>query len=160
MRTLPIIINKERCASLGIDAGDKSAIIDYLNKETAKGTLMEHLSIQVSDITEEYIEATMPVDERSSQAMQSLHGGASIALGETLGGYGSYLILPQDYHPVGLQIGGNHVAMAKQGDTIRAVGQLIHHGRTTHLWQIDLYSQDTGKLISTIKLTNSILSSR
>ncbi len=121
---------------------------------------MGHLPIKLTNIKEDHIEATMLIDERSCQTMDCLHGGASMALAESIGGYGSFLLISPKQYPVGLQISGNHLSMAKKGDTIKAIAQLIHHGRTTHLWQIDLYSLTTEKLVSSIRLTNSIITPR
>ncbi len=159
MSILPIKINEELSQKLGAKGNDTSPFITYF-ETISKGTLMEHLPIKITSITKDYIEALMPIDERSCQIQGCLHGGASMALAESIGGYGSFLLLPTDKFPVGLQISGNHLSMAKKGDTIKAIAQLIHHGRTTHLWQIDLYSLETEKLVSSIRLTNSIITVR
>ncbi len=159
MRTLPIKINEVLSQELRAKYGEKETIIKFFD-DIAKGTLMGHLPMKISNITENYIEATMFIDERSCQTMDCLHGGASMALAESIGGFGSYLLLEPNTFPVGLQISGNHLSMAKKGDTIKAIAQLIHHGRTTHLWQIDLYSQKKDKLVSSIRLTNSIITPR
>ncbi len=159
MKTLAININKQLKEKINATAGDIKPFIKHF-EQVAKGTLMEHLPIKLRDVKEDYIEATMLIDERSCQTQGCLHGGASMAIGESLGGYGSFLLLEEGQFPVGLQISGNHLSMAKKGDTIRALAQLIHHGRTTHLWQIDLYSQETGKLVSSVRLTNSIITAR
>lgn len=156
MKVLKIKINEALKERIKAREEDNTDFVRHF-EEIAKGTLMEHLPIKLEKVTEDYIEATMLLDERSCQTQGCLHGGASMAVGESLGGYGSSLLLEDGQFPVGLQISGNHLSMAKRGDTIRAVAQLIHHGRTTHLWQIDLYSEATGRLVSSIRLTNSII---
>ncbi len=159
MRALPIKINEELGLELRKRYGEEATFIHYF-EEIGKGTLMEHFPIKLTNITEDYIEATMLIDERSCQTQNCLHGGASMALAESIGGYGSFLLIAPEQYPVGLQISGNHLSMAKKGDTVKAIAQLIHHGRSTHLWQIDLYSLATEKLVSSIRLTNSIITPR
>src|SRR5690554_489815 len=96
-----------------------------------KDTLMELLDIQCIEVGDDYIVATMPVDSRTHQPMKLLHGGASAAL---------------------IEINANHVGGMSSG-LIKGVGKVIHAGRRTHVWQVDLTNMETGDLICTGRLT-------
>ena len=98
----------------------------------------------------------MPVDNRTRQPFGVLHGGATLALAETVAGMGSLLLCKSDEIVAGMQVSGNHISTAHEGDTVRAVGTIIHRGRSTHVWNVDIYTS-TAKLVSTIRVTNSIL---
>ena len=98
----------------------------------------------------------MPVDHRTRQPFGVLHGGATLALAETVAGMGSLLLCKADEVVAGMQVSGNHISAAHEGDTVRAIGTIIHRGRSTHVWNIDVYTS-TNKLVSTIRIVNSIL---
>ncbi len=127
--------------------------------ERSRGTLMECLGICYTHASEGHIEATMQVDERTCQPFGILHGGATLALAETVAGLGSMLLIGEDECSVGMQVSGNHLSSAKVGDTVRAVATLIHHGRSTHVWNIDVLAA-SGKPVSTVRVTNSIMKKR
>lgn len=118
-----------------------------------RNTLMEFLDIRCTEINDEHLVATMPVDHRTHQPMGLLHGGASAALIESVGSIGSALLcdLSKEY-PVGLEINANHIGGMKSG-IVKAVGKIIHAGKRTHVWQVDLTDNDSGKLICTGRLT-------
>lgn len=132
--------------------------IDLLNAQSAS-TLMGNLGIQYTFASKDRVEATMPVDHRNRQPFGILHGGASLALAETVAGLGSMIACPPDYFTVGQQVSGNHVSSAHEGDTVRAVGTAIHLGRTSHVWNVDIFTA-TGKLVSTVRVINSVLPRR
>lgn len=119
--------------------------------------LIKTLGIKIVTLDETYAEATMPVTEAHQQTMGYLHGGATIALAETIGGIGSYAILPEEEGCVGMQISASHLSSASLGDTVIAKAELQHKGRRTHVWDVNIYSQKTGRLVSTIKVTNAII---
>lgn len=122
-----------------------------------KNTMMEFLGIECTEIGDDYIVATMPVDHRTHQPMGLLHGGASVALIESIGSLGSALLLDlSKEYPVGLEVNANHVGGMKSG-IVKAVGKIIHAGRSTHLWQVDLFNMETDKLICTGRLTIMII---
>lgn len=133
--------------------------VDLLNQMMQGGTLMSTLGIKCTRLEEGYVECTMPVDGRTQQPMGILHGGASLALAETAAGYGSLLLLKENEIQVGMQVSGNHVSSAVVGDTVTAIGTIIHRGRSTHVWNVDIISS-RGKLISSIRVINSILNKR
>jgi len=122
-------------------------------------TLIENLGIQITSGSSEKVEAEMPVDERTCRPGGILHGGASLALAETMAGYGSMLICNGDEIAVGIQVSGNHISQAYLGEIIYGKACIVHLGKSTHIWNVDLFSND-GKLISTVRVTNSILKKR
>jgi Cof subfamily protein (haloacid dehalogenase superfamily) len=132
--------------------------LEQLNA-SSRHALMGNLGIQYTYVDEERIEATMPVDERTRQPFGVLHGGATLALAETLAGLGSLFLCQPDEIAVGMQVSGNHISSAHQGDTVRAVGTIVHKGRSSHVWNVDVFTS-TGKLISTVRVINSILKKR
>ncbi|WP_373812381.1 Cof-type HAD-IIB family hydrolase [Porphyromonas loveana] len=124
------------------------------------GTLMDSLGIRCTKIASGYVEATMPVDIRTRQPMGILHGGASLALAETLAGFGSVALCKPGEIQVGLQVSGNHVSSALEGDILRGEATIMHQGRSTHVWSINIYSTKSGKLICTCRVLNTILKQR
>jgi 1,4-dihydroxy-2-naphthoyl-CoA hydrolase len=99
----------------------------------------------------------MPVDNRTKQPMGLLHGGASAALIESIGSMGSALLLDlEKFTPVGLEINANHVGGIRAGE-VHAKGRLIHEGKRTHLWQVDITDSSTNKLVCTGRLTVMII---
>ena len=129
--------------------------LDQLNMR-AKHALMGNLGIQYTYASEGRVEATMPVDERTRQPFGILHGGATLALAETVAGLGSMILVKPDEIVVGMQVSGNHMSSAHEGDTVRAVGTIIHQGRSSHVWNVDVFTS-TDKLVSSIRVVNSIL---
>ena len=97
--------------------------LDLLN-ERARHALMGNLGIQYTYASDERVEATMPVDYRTRQPFGILHGGATLALAETVAGLGSMIICESDEIVVGMQVSGNHISSAHEGDTVRAVATL------------------------------------
>lgn len=122
-----------------------------------KNTMMEVLGIRCEEIGDDYLVATMPVDHRTHQPMGLLHGGASAALIETIGSMGSVLLIDvEKYAPVGLEINANHMGSVRSG-SVRAKGTVIHAGKRTHVWQVDIHDEGTGKLVCTGRLTVMIV---
>ena len=129
--------------------------LDKLN-ESGKHALMGNLGIQFTYASKDRLEATMPVDVRTRQPFGILHGGATLALAETLAGLGSMMLCKPDENMVGMQVSGNHVSSAHEGDTVRAIGTIIHKGRSSHVWNVDVLTS-TDKLVSSIRVVNSII---
>ncbi len=132
--------------------------LDQLN-EKSQHTLMGNLGITYTFVSDNRVEATMPVDYRTRQPYGILHGGATLALAETVAGLGSMAICQPDEIAVGMQISGNHISSAHEGDTVRAVGTIVHKGHTSHIWNVDIFTS-TGKLVSSIRVVNSIMKKR
>ncbi len=132
--------------------------LDELNKR-ARHALMGNLGIQYTYASEDRVEATMPVDVRTRQPFGILHGGATLALAETVAGFGSMILCQPDEIVVGMQVSGNHISSAHEGDTVRAVGTIVHKGRSSHVWNVDVFTS-TNKLVSSVRVVNSVLKKR
>ncbi len=119
-------------------------------------TMSKHLGIEVIEIGSDFINAKMPVDERTKQPYGILHGGASVALAETIGSYGSHLIIDNSkFLSVGLEINANHIRKARQGH-VTGIAKPIHIGKSTHVWGIEI-GDDKGQLICISRLTVAII---
>lgn len=130
--------------------------LEEINKLN-EGTMMETLGIEYLDVKEGYVYARMLVRKELSQPYGMLHGGASMALAESIGGTGSaYYLGIKDYIIRGMQMSSNHVKAAKVGTYVYATATIIHKGRQTHVWNIDIKNDDN-ELVSTCRLTNFIL---
>ncbi len=130
----------------------KQVSLEQINAFNAN-TLMEQLGIECIELGNDFVKAKMPVDHRTHQPMGLLHGGASAALIESIGSMGSTLLLDLSKEvPVGLEINANHIGGVRSGYVI-ATGKIIHAGRRTHLWQVDIHDEETGKLVCTGRLT-------
>lgn len=132
--------------------------LDLLN-ERARHALMGNLGIQYTYASDERVEATMPVDYRTRQPFGILHGGATLALAETVAGLGSMIICEPDEIVVGMQVSGNHISSAHEGDTVRAVATIVHKGRSSHVWNVDVFTS-TNKQVSSIRVVNSVIKKR
>lgn len=114
------------------------------------------LDIQFTEVTEDTLSATMPVDERTHQPAGILHGGASVVLAETLGSIASYMVIdPDKYQAVGLEINANHLRPVKSG-LVTGICKPLHIGAKTHVWEIKIYN-DKGKMNCISRLTVAIL---
>ncbi|PWH86651.1 PaaI family thioesterase [Brumimicrobium oceani] len=134
----------------------KKVDLDVINSFN-KGTLMESLDMKCIEIGDDYVVATMPVNSTTHQPMGLLHGGASAALIESIGSMGSTLMLDIDKEvPVGIEINANHVGGMKSG-LVKAVGKVVHAGKRTHVWQVDLTDSETDALVCTGRLTVMIV---
>ena len=117
-----------------------------------KNTLMETLEIEFIDLTEDVLIARMPVTPKVHQPDGLLHGGASVALAESLGSAAAFVFLDQKNSMIrGLEISANHIKSIKDG-FVYAKATALHKGRTTQLWQIRI-ENEAGELISLVKLT-------
>jgi 1,4-dihydroxy-2-naphthoyl-CoA hydrolase len=134
---------------------DNSAILAELNK-TCRNTLVEHLGIVFTDFSEGTLEATMPVDSRTIQPMGLLHGGAIMALAETIGSAGSFTLIDRTrYYAVGMEINANHVGSASSG-MVTGKGRILHQGKKTHVWEI-VVNDHNGNAVSICRMTNMIM---
>lgn len=134
---------------------DKEKMIHFCN-EWSKNTLMQTLEIEFIDAGEDFLVATMPVNSRVHQPMGLLHGGASVALAESVGSAASIMFVnPEKSEVRGIEISANHLKAKKEG-IVTGTARIIHKGRSIHLWEIKIVDEQ-GKLISLCKLTNMIL---
>ncbi len=121
-----------------------------------RGTLGEHIGIRWQTVGDDFLEARMPVDERTRQPYGLLHGGASCALAETIGSVASALVVDHNsFYCVGLEINANHVRSAKSGWVTGTVRPL-HLGATTHVWDIRI-TDEAGKLVCVSRLTVAVI---
>lgn len=116
--------------------------------------LLEHLQMKTIEIKHGYIEMTMPVTDEVKQPFGYLHGGATIALGETAASMGAHASSQEDEIPLGLEINANHIKSVQSGE-VRAIGTALHIGRTTQVWDVKI-SDEHGELISVIRATIAI----
>ena len=117
-----------------------------------KNTLMETLDIVFTNVTQDTVTAKMPVTPKVHQPDGVLHGGASVALAESVGSAGAYIFLGTSNVQIrGIEIAANHVKGIREG-FVYAKANIIHKGRTTQLWQIRIVDENDN-LISQIKLT-------
>lgn len=118
--------------------------------------LVENLGIEIQTLENGYVTATMPVDERTRQPLGYLHGGASVALAETVASIGAFqLIDPETENCFGLEINANHVRSKREG-TVTAEGKIIHQGRTTQIWEIEIKDEED-KLICISRCTIAVV---
>ena len=133
----------------------KEKILKICN-ETCKDTLMETLDIEYIDVGENFLVAKMPVSPKVHQPDGVLHGGATVALAESVGSAASYVFLDgQKFFVRGIEIAANHVRSVKEGEVF-ARATIIHQGRTTQLWEIRISDADDN-LVSLCKLTTIAL---
>jgi 1,4-dihydroxy-2-naphthoyl-CoA hydrolase len=130
--------------------------LDQINS-ICKNTLMEYIGIVFTELSENSICATMPVNNKNKQPMGQLHGGASIVLLESLASVGSDLLCnPEIETPVGLEVNANHVGAIDSG-FVKGEATLIHHGKQTHVWLVNIFNLDNNKLICSGRITIMIL---
>jgi 1,4-dihydroxy-2-naphthoyl-CoA hydrolase len=143
---------------LKIGEMDKTKTLKFFN-DWCKNTLMETLSIEFIDVGEDFLTAKMPVDSRVHQPMGLLHGGASVALAESVGSSATMLFLdPEKFEVRGIEISANHLK-SKRAGTVFATAKILHKGRSLHLWEIRIVDEKD-QLISLCKLTNMVLPKR
>ena len=137
---------------------DKDAVINMCNK-FCENTLMSNLEIEFIDAGEGFLKAKMPVNSRVHQPMGLLHGGASVALAESVGSAASLMFVNTEHSEVrGIEISANHVK-AKRSGIVYGTARIIHKGSSIHLWEIKI-TDENDNLISLCKLTNMVLPKR
>ncbi|MEQ8302193.1 MAG: hotdog fold thioesterase [Cyclobacteriaceae bacterium] len=136
----------------------KDVTLDELNALSAN-TLVEHLGIRFSHIGPNYVSALMPVDNRTHQPLGLLHGGASVALAETLGSIAATLCVdPKSQYCVGLEINANHVRAISSG-FVKGTASPLHIGKRTHVWEIKIVNEKE-ELISISRITMAVIDRR
>ncbi|USD44094.1 hotdog fold thioesterase [Vibrio sp. SCSIO 43135] len=121
---------------------------------TSKNTLIEHLAIQYTEVTDNTISATMPVCSFTHQPLGMLHGGASVVLAETLGSVAANFCVEEGSYCVGLDINANHVRAMRSGHVIGTASP-IHLGVSTQVWQISI-TDERERLVCTSRLTIAV----
>ncbi len=121
-----------------------------------RGTLVEHLGIEFVDIAADALRARLEVRAQTAQRLGFLHGGASLALAETVGSLASQMCIDRErYASIGLDINANHVRPVAKGEHVVATARPQHLGRQTHIWEIRIETR-AGKLVCIARLTTSI----
>jgi 1,4-dihydroxy-2-naphthoyl-CoA hydrolase len=132
-----------------------SKSVQELNSGGA-GTMIELLGIEFTELGADFIRATMPVDARTRQPYGLLHGGASVALAETLGSMGAMLCVdPKEFLCVGQEINANHLRAAREG-LVTGTARPVHLGGRSQVWTIDIVNE-AGKLVCTSRLTMAVV---
>lgn len=118
--------------------------------------LAKTLGIDISELSAERVVATMPVDDRTRQPFGLLHGGASVALAETVASMGAWMNIDRDRQAaVGLEINANHLRAKREG-VVRAVATPMHRGRNTHVWSIEIRDEEA-RLVCVSRCTLAIV---
>lgn len=121
-------------------------------------TLMQALDIRFTELGDDYIKGTMPVDHRTHQPYGILHGGASVALAETLGSSAAMLCCDDGFAAVGLDINANHLRAVREG-LVTGTARPLHVGRSTQVWEIRI-ENETGELVCVSRLTMAVVPKR
>jgi 1,4-dihydroxy-2-naphthoyl-CoA hydrolase len=121
----------------------------------SRRTLMQALGIRITEIGDDFLRGTMPVDDRTRQPYGILHGGASAALAETLGSTAAMLCCEDGRAAVGLDINANHVRAVREG-LVTGTARAVHVGRSTQVWEIRI-EDDAGKLVCIARLTMAVV---
>ena len=126
--------------------------IEVLNS-IAKNTMVSHLGIKIIEVGDDYIKASMPVDERTKQPMGLLHGGASVALSESIGSFAGVLICDDISKEaiVGVEINANHLKSVRSG-TVTSITKPVRIGNKIQVWNTDIFNEE-GQLVCTSRLT-------
>lgn len=133
----------------------KAELLNMIN-HLVKNTMIDYLEIEFTDAGTDFIEASMPIHQNTYNPARILHGGAMMALAETVGSALSLLMIDRDLNDIrGIEINGNHVKSASDGFAI-ARATLVHKGRQTHVSEIKIKDSE-GNLLNTSRMTNMIV---
>lgn len=132
----------------------RQSTLEQLNA-MGDGNMVGLLDIRFAALTDDAIEATMPVDSRTHQPFGLLHGGASVVLAETLGSVAGYLCSEGERKVVGLEVNANHIRSVRSG-RVRGVCRALHVGSRHQVWQIDIFDEQ-GRLCCSSRLTTAVI---
>ncbi|RLC19060.1 MAG: thioesterase [Deltaproteobacteria bacterium] len=132
----------------------KEVELEEINR-FSKGSIVENIGIEFFEKGDNFLMASMPIDNRTKQPLGILHGGASVVLAETLGSMASYMTLDDDHYSVGLEIKANHIRSVTEGLVI-GEAKPVHLGKTTQLWDISIKTEKN-RLICVSRLTMMVL---
>ncbi len=132
--------------------------VDEIGEMEATG-LNSRIGIEITEVGDDYLKGTMPVDDRTKQPAGLLHGGANCVLAETLASWGATLVIdPSEKRAVGLEINANHIRSATEGE-VTGVARPLHIGRQTHVWEVRITRGD-GKLSCVSRVTMAVIDRR
>ncbi|EPY4746083.1 1,4-dihydroxy-2-naphthoyl-CoA hydrolase [Klebsiella pneumoniae] len=132
----------------------RQATLEQLNR-LGEGNMVGLLDIRFETVTDDTLEATMPVDSRTQQPFGLLHGGASVVLAETLGSVAGYLCSEGEQKVVGLEVNANHIRSARVG-RVRGVCKALHVGMRHQVWQIEIFDEQS-RLCCSSRLTTAVI---
>ena len=125
-------------------------------QDQATGTMVKHLGITLTEVGDDFIRATMPVDDRTRQPFGLLHGGASVVMAETLGSIGANMAVDVSrQYCVGIEINANHLRSVREGH-VTGTGRPLHLGRATQVWQIEIHDE-AGRLVCVSRISLAVL---
>ncbi len=124
-------------------------------EERLKKTIHTPLGIKITQIGEDFIEGTLPVDERTHQPMGLLHGGASVVLAESLGSMAANMVVDPNHYCVGQNINANHIRPVKNG-LVTGTARALHIGKRSQLWEIEICNEE-GKIVNLSRLSMAVL---
>jgi len=149
------ILNSESCILALMSIWHKKFTIEDAEK-SRKGTMVDHLGMEFTEIGDDFLTAKMPVDYRTLQPYGIMHGGASCALAETVGSIAAnYCLDPKKNRAVGVEINTSHLKMVRSG-YVYGTAKPLHLGRSTQVWEIHI-NDDAGNLISVSRLRMAVL---
>ena len=121
-----------------------------------EGSMLGHIGIEFTEIGEDYLKGSMPVDHRTIQPFGLLHGGASVALAESLGSMASYLTIdPERFICVGQEINANHIRSARNG-SVMGIARPVHIGKNSQVWEIRISDEDD-RLVCISRMTMAVI---
>lgn len=132
----------------------RTTTLDALNSRS-QGCMVGHVGIVFTQLGDDFLEATMPVDSRTIQPFGLLHGGASVVLAETMGSMAGYLCSEGAQTVVGVEINASHMKSAREG-RVRGVCRALKIGRRSQVWQIEIFDQEGG-LCCVSRLTTMVI---
>ncbi len=133
----------------------KKITVEEFN-QLSQHSIEKHLGIELVEVGDDFLVATMPVDHRTRQPFGILHGGASVVLAESLGSVASFLTLKSDrFYSVGIEVNANHIRSVTEG-TVRGEVRPLHLGKRIHVWEIKI-TTSPGKLVCVCRLTVAVL---
>lgn len=142
-------------ASEGASIWREPLMLDAINA-MGEGNMGAHLDIRFTEVGPDFLRASMPVDSRTRQPFGLLHGGASVALAETVGSVAANACVDTDTHYcVGIEVNANHIRPVREG-RVTATARPLHRGRSTQVWQIHIRNE-TGALVCASRLTVAVV---
>ncbi len=121
----------------------------------SRGTIGEHIGIEITEIGDDFVRGRMPVDRRTHQPYGLLHGGASVVLAESLGSIGAGMVAGASGAVVGIEINANHLRGVREG-WVTGTARPLHTGRSTQVWEIRI-ENDAGELACISRLTMAVV---
>ncbi|MGD9843153.1 MAG: PaaI family thioesterase [Steroidobacteraceae bacterium] len=130
--------------------------MEFMQQRTLD-TLVSHMGIEITEIGDDYLQATMPVDSRTCQPLRILHGGASVVLAETLGSFAANAVVDTaKYACVGQEINANHLRPVPVGNKVIGTTRAFHIGARSHVWGIEIVNE-RGQLICVSRITMAVI---